>query len=137
MKQEVTNFARFYKALNYLNYADKEGLKIDLVLEYTQNRTSSLKEMKRHEYIRLCQDLEGRMRESVERRLLRAARSQVLHQMQIIGVNTADWNDINAFCRSPRIVGREFRYIGLEDLNKLCKKLRAIRAKKEKEEQNG
>lgn len=134
---KVKNFGRFYKALNYLNYADKEDLKCELVLKYTNNRTSSLKEIKEHEYIRLCDDLETRMQESEERRMLRAARSNVLHQLQIVGVNTADWNDINAFCRSPRLVGKEFRELDIEDLDKLYKKLRAIRAKKEKEEQNG
>ena len=60
---------------------------------------------------------------------LRQMRSKVLHQMQLIGVDTADWNAVNAYCYNPRIAGKPFGWLKLEELEELLKKLRAIRAK--------
>ncbi len=57
---------------------------------------------------------------------LRKARSGVLHQMQLYGIDTADWTRVNAFCRDPRIAGKEFRELDVEELNALNTKMRAI-----------
>ena len=46
MTQEVTNFARFYALFNKLPCTgDREGLKKQIVLQYTCDRTESLREM--------------------------------------------------------------------------------------------
>ena len=46
MAQEVTNFARFYTLFNKLPCTgDREEFKKSIVLQYTWNRTDSLKEM--------------------------------------------------------------------------------------------
>ena len=39
------------------------------------------------------------------RKILRQKRSAVLHQMQLLGIDTADWDRVNAFCRDSRIAG--------------------------------
>lgn len=57
---------------------------------------------------------------------LRKARSGALHQMQLYGIDTADWTRVNAFCRDPRIAGKEFRELDTEELNALNTKMRAI-----------
>jgi len=47
MAQEVTNFARFYTLFNKLPCTgDREEFKKSIVLQYTWNRTDSLKEMR-------------------------------------------------------------------------------------------
>ena len=51
MAQEVTNFARFYTLFNKLPCTgDREEFKKSIVLQYTWNRTDSLKEMTAKEY---------------------------------------------------------------------------------------
>lgn len=65
---------------------------------------------------------------------LRRKRSDVLHQMQLLGVDTTDWKKVDAFCSDQRIAGKCFRHLDDEELSQLLKKLRAIRRKKEGEE---
>ena len=51
MAQEITNFARFYALFNKLPFnGDREEFKNSIVLQYTWNRTDSLREMTRLEY---------------------------------------------------------------------------------------
>ena len=71
--------------------------------------------------------------ETEVRRLLRKRRSDVLHQMQLLGIDTADWKKVDAFCHDKRIAGKCFRHLDDEELGLLLKKLRAIRRKKEGE----
>ena len=69
------------------------------------------------------------------RKILRQKRSAVLHQMQLLGIDTADWDWVNAFCRDSRIAGKEFRELDCEALDTLQVKLRAIRRKRENKQQ--
>jgi hypothetical protein len=124
---EVTNFARFYKAFNRMPYhGDREELKRQIVLQYTWNRTDSLREMTRREYDACCAALEKLTGVSD---LLRKRRSRALHMMQRMGINTADWECINRFCLHPRIAGKPFGRIRLEEFDELDRKLRAIERK--------
>lgn len=134
MVQEVTNFARFYASFNRLPYnGDREEFKKSIVLQYTWNRTDSLREMTRKEYGACCSALEKlagqdewrqRMRDE-----LRRQRSVCLKLMQKIGVDTSDWARINDFCRHPRIAGKPFARITAEELEQLAVKLRSIQRK--------
>ena len=55
MKQEVMNFARFYAALNRMPLAvDRDEVKRLLVLQFTDGRTESLREVSRGEYEAMC-----------------------------------------------------------------------------------
>lgn len=127
MKQEVTNFARFYASFNLLPYnGDREEFKKSIVLQYTWNRTDSLKEMTRREYDECCAALEkisGRKDE------LKKKRSTCLKLMQQIGIDTTDWARINDFCMNPRIAGKPFARISPDGLEALAVKLRSIRRK--------
>ena len=143
MAQEVTNFARFYALFNKLPYTgDREEFKKDIVLQYTWNRTDSLREMTKREYDDCCSALEKLTGQDGWRRKeeLRRRRSACLHLMQQMGIDTTDWARINDFCRNPRIAGKPFRQITAEELEDLVVKLRAIQRKgglkMKKEEQN-
>lgn len=101
--KEGFNYARFYTLLKKLPGADKETL----VEQYTNGRTVHLHRTTMQEYNKMCNDMEQvagydermhRMHEA-----LRKARSGALHQMQLYGIDTADWTRVNAFCRDPRI----------------------------------
>ena len=49
--------------------------------------------------------------------------------MQQAGIDTTDWQRINDFCRHPRIAGKEFARLTLEELDSLQTKLRSIMRK--------
>lgn len=135
MAQEVTNFARFYGILkkNY-EFATKElgdEFKEGVVSQFTNGRTTSLREMTRKEYDMMCDKLEG-----VTAKLIRTAkdeqrkhRSQCLRLMQKLGIDTTDWVRVNAFCEDPRIAGKVFRRLSNEELDQLAVKLRTIERK--------
>lgn len=134
--QEIHNFSKFYSLFNRLPCAgDREYLKKELVLEYTRGRTESLKEIKRGEYEALCEALEQLLVQNpavnLYRQALKRKRSEVLHQMQLYGIDTSDWTIVNRFCENKRIAGKSFRHLEYEELEALYKKLRAMRKKQE------
>jgi len=127
MAQQVTNFGRFYTAIRAMSIiGDRDEVKRQLVWQYTNGRTDSLKEMTRQEYDRCCDDLE---RKNGYRDFLRKERSATLKLMQKAGIDTTDWNRVNAFCRDPRIVGKEFARLSIDDLAQLRRKIRVIDSK--------
>lgn len=128
------NYAAFYALLKQLPGASKE----DLVLQFTGGRTDSLREMSLPEYNEAVRSMNGLVasgKETEYDRLLRLGRSDVLRQMQLLGVNTADWKDVDAFCLDKRIAGKRFYYLDCEELKKLLNKIYSIQNKKKKKEE--
>lgn len=135
MEQQVTNFARFYGILKRVpKIGDNEYLKKEMVSVATGGRTESLKEITRKEYDDLCNLLEKRFPEKrdiyVEQR--RKKRSSCLKLLQKIGVDTTSWTAINNYCKSPKIAGKVFADLDIEELQQLSLKLRMI-LKKQKD----
>lgn len=125
------NYARFYALLGKLPGADKETL----VYQFTNGRTMHLHLMAENEYRSMCNEMErvagyDERREAWHREMKRK-RSAVLHQMQLLGVDTADWGKVDAFCQNKRIAGKVFRELNGDELDALLVKLRIIRRKKE------
>lgn len=127
MRQQVTNFGRFFSAFNKLTiHGEPEDARKQFVLQYTSGRTDSLKEMSRKEYTALCiaiEEMNG-SRDELKRR-----RSIVLKLMQELNVDTTDWAQINDFCRHPRIAGKVFSQLSIEELIDLAVRLRSIKRK--------
>lgn len=120
----MENYARFYASFNELPYSgDRDEFKKDIVAQFTCNRTTSLKEMTKEEYNACCNALE---KMSGRKDKIKKERSSCLKLMQKLGVNTSDWPTVDNFCMNPRIAGKRFSHIGLEELIALQKKLRAI-----------
>lgn len=127
MAQEVTNFGRFYTAIRALSViGDRDDFKSQMVWQYTNGRTDSLREMTRQEYDRCCEALEG---QTHYKETLRKERSATLKLMQKVGIDTTDWNRVNKFCLDPRIAGKEFARITAEEHPQLRRKIRAIDGK--------
>ena len=131
--QEVTNFARFYSILKRVpKMGGEDFAKRELVSIGTDGRTESLREMTRKEYDDLCNLLEKRFPEKrdiyVEKR--RKKRSSCLKLLQKIGVDTTNWTAINNYCKSPKIAGKVFADLDIEELQQLSLKLRMILKKK-------
>jgi len=123
------NFARFYALLKRLPGAEKENL----VMQFTGGRTSRLHLMTEHEYRSMCDGMERAANSDVRRmsRLLemKRRRSAVLKRMQQIGVDTTDWNRVNAFLRQPRIAGKPLYELDGGELDALIPKLESIKKK--------
>ena len=130
----VDNYGRFYKLLKLLPGADKETL----VEQFTNGRTTSLRMMTAPEYDRMCNEMDRVAgydeRRAALQKVLRKARSGVLHQMQLWGVDTADWKAVDRFCEDKRIMGKAFRFLDMEELSLLNTKLRAMNRKKRENE---
>lgn len=129
-----TNYAAFYALLKQLPGANKE----DLVLQFTNGRTDSLREISLPEYneaLRVMNELVTSGKETEYDRLLRRGRSNVLRQMHLLGVNTADWKAVDTYCLDKRIAGKRFYYLCPEELDKLLRKLYSIQEKKKKKEE--
>ena len=138
MEESTRNYKRFYMLLKQLPHADKETL----VWQYTQGRTKSLREASKWEYDVMCRDMERVVNNdnkvALKQASLRKARSGVLHQLQIYGLDTTDWATVDAFCKNPRIASKPFRELTIKDLNEVNKKIRIIiKKQKEKVKENG
>lgn len=127
MEQQVTNFRRFYAVIKTLDFvADRDDVKKNLVHQYTNGRTDSLREMTWAEYDRCCEDLERKAGRQDE---LRKERSKTLKLMQQMGVDTTDWGRVNLLCRDARIIGKDFYHITAEEHRELRRKLKSIERK--------
>lgn len=134
----MENYSRFYAIFNRLPYkGDREEFKKSVVLQYTWNRTEHLHEMNEREYNDCCAALEKMLAPDARDVFIRERkkwRSSALHQLQLYGVDTTDWNEVNEFCKQPRIAGKEFRDLDCEELETLTKKMRVIIRKRDKEQ---
>lgn len=123
------NYARFYCLLKKLPGADKETL----VEEYTNGRTVHLHETSLQEYNTMCNAMEQVAgydeRMATLRKELRRKRSVCLKLMQQLGVDTTDWARVDNFCMNPRLAGKPFRKISIEELEDFAVKLRSIMRK--------
>lgn len=117
------NYAKFWGMMKYMRGADKG----ELVKMYTKGRTEHLHEMTKEEYTYMVKDLWMKIRpeieESIVMRELKRLRSHTLHQMQLFGINTADWHRVNAFCKDKRICGKAFSELSGEELEELRTKV--------------
>ena len=109
--------------------ADKETL----VEQYTNGRTTHLRETSMQEYNTMCNDMErvtgfDKHREAIHKELKRR-RSVCLKLMQQLGVDTTDWARVDNFCLNSRLAGKPFRNISIEELEDLAVKLRTIKRK--------
>lgn len=133
----MENYSRFYAIFNRLPYkGDREEFKKSVVMQYTWNRTEHLHEMTDREYNDCCAALEKMLAPDARDVFIRERkkwRSSALHQLQLYGVDTTDWNKVNEFCKQPRIAGKEFRDLDCVELEALTKKMRAIIRKRDKE----
>lgn len=120
-RKSKKGYSLFYALLRDHPMADKD----ELVLTYTGGRTSHLHEMKAWEYREMCNALSS-TDASAQLVQLKKARSKALFWIQKLGVDTLDWDAVNAFCLSPKIAGKEFKLLSIAELQALHKKLRAI-----------
>lgn len=124
----IKNFGRFYAILRSRPEIDKD----EIVLQFTDGRTTHLREMKAWEYIAMCDALSGHRTETLpaDAQELRKARSSVLLRIGRLGISTIDnWAEIDAFCLSPKIAGKRFAALDVRELKMLVRKIENIIAR--------
>ena len=106
-----------------------------ILLDLTDGRTNTTKELTYSEAMYLCGYLNGAKKENrdltITEREIRRRRSAVLKRVLRIGIDTTDWGAVNAFCLDVRIAGKKFRELDGEELLLLIPKLESILKKKE------
>lgn len=120
------NYKRFYALLKKNPDADKN----ELVMSFTDERTTSLREMTDEEFNALCDALQygaGQGYEQQSMTDLKRSRSAVLVRLQRLGINTVDnWDGIDQFCLSKKIAGKRFAQLTKDELDVLRVKLEMI-----------
>ena len=110
--------------MNQHPHVDKE----ELVMQFTDGRTTSLREMTDQEYMQMLGALEEASAPS--RAELKRWRSSALLRIGRLGINTIDnWDGINAFVSSSKIAGKPFYELRVPELQQLVRKLEAIERK--------
>lgn len=114
---------------------EAEELKRTLCEGVSEGRTDSLRALTGGELSKL----RNRLRELTGFKPTRASkevrrlRSAVLRQLTTYGIDTKDWDTVNQFVEQPRIAGKTFEILSLDELRKLQRKMHAIiRKQKEK-----
>ncbi len=116
------NYAIFFALLKQLQGVTKE----ELVLQWTEGRTDSLRDMDDAEYNAMIRAMKGEATDDAARK---RARSAALKQMQRYGVDTSDWDAVDRFCSSPKIAGKKFSHLTIGELQALRRKLLSMQNK--------
>lgn len=118
----------------YAQYHLDEDTRRNLIYELTDGRTSSTAGLTYAEAQYLAGYITGAAGTTLDDKALKRQRSAVLLRLQKIGIDTTDWNKVNAFLEDIRIAGKPFYKLGYEELTGLIPKLEAI-LKKQTEKQ--
>lgn len=122
---KIKDYGRFYALLKKYPAIEKD----DIVLQFTDGRTTHLREMELKEYLEMCDAIEGKPRPTMAPDIqeLKRVRSSVLLRIGRLGINTIDnWAEIDQFCLSPKIAGKRFCQMDVDELQCLVKKLESI-----------
>ena len=118
------DYKLFYALLRQHSRLDKD----ELVLQFTDGRTTHLTQMTESEYSQMIGALEEASAPSQAE--LKRWRSSALLRIGRLGINTIDnWDGINAFVSSPKIAGKPFYDLSIQELQQLVRKLEAIERK--------
>ena len=118
------NFQQFYAMLKDIPVSDKDELKATLVSRASNGRTTHLHELTPAEHTDLLLSMRGAIPRPDDER--RHWRHVCLSLMRDYGVQTDNWQAINLFVLNPRIAGKDFRSMKLDELQQLSVKLRAM-----------
>lgn len=125
MKSKKNDYSRFYALLKQNPHADKE----ELVSQFTGGRTTHVSQMKPEEFRQLCDALQygSPSEREAQNMALKRARSAALLRIGRLGINTIDnWDGINRFVSSPKIAGKMFYDLSVDELNAMTSKLELI-----------
>lgn len=126
MGQQVKDFKAFYALLKQMPGVETEHVKESLVWHFTGLRTYSLREMTLREYKEMLRYMRDRVEQKPEEKVVKKLRSGILHRLQMHGVDTTRWQDVNDFLSSPRIAGKRLYEMSVEEMRTVIRKLERI-----------
>ena len=106
-----------------------------MIVELTDGRTDTTKELTYAEAQYLAGYITGantKLQTTAEQMAVQAIkkqRSAVLKRLQQIGINTASWDAVNSYLKSPRIAGKPLYDLDSDELAALIPKLESIKRK--------
>lgn len=123
------NFTRYGRFWGLIRGKEKYIDKDEMVMQFTDGRTTHLHEMKESEYNEMCDVIQARFHQekTAYQEQIRKGRAAVLLRVGRLGINTVDnWDEVNAFLLSPKIAGKLLYEMDVEEMKALVKKLEAI-----------
>lgn len=137
-KSSHVRFWTLLKKTDGYNEEYKEVIKEGWVLRFSKNQTESLCELldKYPEaYKSMMSELEQTVKDYFEK-VLKSARSAALKQIQLAGVDTTKWSNVDHFIRAFHIADKDFYYLTADELTGAMKQLRAIARKEQAKKQD-
>ena len=134
-KKMIPNWLIKKLHIQYRNNGLNEEQRRAMLYELTDGRTNSTKDLTYAEAQYLSGFLNGaaQMAESIgeqtQAKAIKRMRSAVLKRLQQIGIDTTDWDNVNAYLGSSRIAGKPLYELTYEDLQALIPKLESIKRK--------
>lgn len=118
----------------YRNKGIDEDARRALIHRLTNGRTDSTKGLTYSEAQYILGFLEGTAQGKVNSQRIttdavKKLRSAVLKRLQQIGIDTTDWDAVNAYLRSPKIAGHALYELSGQELSNLIPKLESIKRK--------
>lgn len=109
---------------------DPKEAKELIVESFSNGRTSSLKDLTDAEYQEVMTSLRMLIERGSKTIRKKKKRSALLHQLQLYGIDTTDWQKVDEFCQDKRIAGKTFRHMSISELESAILRMRVINEKK-------
>ena len=136
-KKMIPNWLIKKLHIQYRNNGLSEEQRRAMIYELTDGRTNSTKDLTYAEAQYLSGFLTGaaQMADNIgaelEKKAMKRMRSAVLKRLQQIGIDTTDWDKVNAFLSSKKIAGKPLYNLGYDELQALIPKLESIKKKRD------
>lgn len=112
----------------YRQHGMNEDAWRSMIYSLTDGRTNSTKGLTIEEAKMLADRISGK--DGTDDYSLKRQRSAVLARLTRLGIDTADWDRVNAYLEDPRIAGKPLYRLSYGELLKLISKLESIIKKK-------
>ncbi|MFV0505903.1 MAG: hypothetical protein ACK5L5_04220 [Bacteroidales bacterium] len=107
-----------------------EAHKEELVAQYSEGETTSLRELYTHyprAYALMVRNMQNAYNNDPE---VKKLRSGLLHRMQKHGIDTTNWNEVNKFLWQTKIAGKLLFHMSKTEMRALTRKLESILKKR-------
>lgn len=119
----------------YRSHGLDEETRRSMIRDLTDGRTDSTRDLTYSEAQYLAGYMNGAASESrdlsIGERAIKRQRSGVLKRMQQLGVDTTDWDTVNAYLCDARIAGKPLYELDSDELQAVTKRLEAILKKRD------
>nr|DAS14487.1 MAG TPA: Protein of unknown function (DUF1018) [Caudoviricetes sp.] len=119
----------------YRSHGLDEETRRAMIAELTDGRTNSTRELTYSEAQYFAGYINGAAKEnrdlSIGERAIKRQRSGVLKRLQLLGVDTTNWDSVNAFLCGKRIAGKPLYELDSKELQATVRKLEKILKKRD------